>query len=252
MKPRLLLAVLATSAVAAIAQEAPDLTGTWSFTVDGLEPHPRCGESIQEGVLRIERRVTAMAFRGRVRAEDSYEKCDGTQVSESMVTIRVKDDGRVTIEYDEDGWELERLRFADGVLTGSRGKGVSTRWERAAADQADAPSAEQLAALEEFLGAVEPDLATTLSREYQAVLNENLQRSGLNEDEAAQVTSQTLARMTSCMLEELRKAVMAQQIPVQQILDRQDVSVIFNPQSMDMRANGCVQDAAWNAGVPIR
>ena len=58
--------------------------------------------------------------------------------------------------------------------------------------------------------------------------------------------------MTSCMLVELRNAVDAQEIPVESILEQQDVAVIFNPESMDMRANACVQDAAWNAGVRIR
>ena len=46
--------------------------------------------------------------------------------------------------------------------------------------------------------------------------------------------------------------VAAQEVPVDQILTQQNVAVIFNAQSMNIQANTCVQDAAWNAGVAIR
>jgi hypothetical protein len=236
----------------AIAQEADELLGTWTFEVDGLEPHPQCGESQQAGTLDVERKVTARAYRGRIRAEDSYEKCRGTQATESMVTVRVKDDGRVTIEYDEDGFGLERLRLENGLMTGSRAKGVSTRWERLLVDAFEGPTEEQIEALDAFLSKVRPDLASTLRGEYREKLRKNLMRTGLNGDEAGQVADLTIERMTSCMVEELRNAVEAQEIPVDKILDDQNVAVIFNPQAMDMRANACVQDAAWNAGVRIR
>jgi hypothetical protein len=244
----LLIACLAPVA----AQEADDLLGTWTFKVDGLEPHPQCGESLQTGTLQIERKVTARAYRGRVRAEDSYEKCEGTQTTESMVTVRAKDEGRVTIDYDEDGREMERLRFEDGGMTGSRSNGVSTHWERLPEQAAEGPTAEQIAALDAFLSQIEPDLASTLRSEYREDLRKNLVRTGLNGEEAGQVADLTIDRMTSCMLVELRDAVDAQEIPVKKILDEQNVQVIFNPQSMDMRANACIQDAAWNAGVRIR
>jgi hypothetical protein len=244
--------LLAIAPGAVIAQGASDLTGTWAFTVSGLEPHPRCGTSIQQGVLEVERRVTEIAYRGRIRAEDSYENCQGAQISTSMVTIRLKNDNLVTLEYDEEGWEMDRLRLVDGVMRGSRGKGVSTLWERVGDEGSGALSAEQLAALEAFLAAVEPDLAATLGQEYTPTLVKSLRRTGLDEGEAAQVAAQTVSRMTSCMLVELRKAVVAQEIPVAEVLEQQDVTVVFDPQSVDMRANTCIQDAAWNAGVRIR
>ena len=75
---------------------------------------------------------------------------------------------------------------------------------------------------------------------------------GLSGEEAAQVADLTIERMNSCMLGELRTAVEAQEIPVEKILEEQNVAVVFNPQSVDMRANACIQDAAWNAGVRIR
>ena len=234
------------------AQEADDLLGTWTFDVEGLEPHPQCGESVQTGTLQVERKVTARAYRGRIRTEDSYEKCQGTQTSDSMVTVRAKDDGLVTIDYDEEGYEKERLRLKDGAMTGSRSNGVSTRWERLPDQLAEGPTAEQIAALDAFLSQVEPDLTSTLRGEYREDLRKNLVRTGLNGEEAGQVADLTIDRMTSCMLGELRSAVEAQEVPIQSILDDQNVGVIFNPQSMDMRANTCIQDAAWNAGVRIR
>lgn len=250
MRLRLLSIILATSLAA--AQDAPDLLGTWTFEVDGLEPHPQCGESRQSGTLEIERQVTARAYRGRIRAEDSYENCRGAQTTESLVTVRVKDDGRVTIEYDEEGLEIERLTFGDGGMKGSRGKGVSTLWERMPEQVSEGPTDEQIAALDEFLATVEPDLTSTLRSEYRENLRKNLARTGLSGEEAGQVADLTIERMTSCMLAELRDAVEAQEIPVEKVLEEQNVAVVFNPQSMDMRANACIQDAAWNAGVRIR
>lgn len=249
MRLRLLSVILATSLAG--AQEAADLLGTWTFEVDGLEPHPQCGESQQSGTLQVERRVTARAYRGRVRAEDSYENCRGTQATESMVTVRLKEDGRVTIDYDEEGWEMERLRLTEGGMIGSRGKGVSTRWERVD-EMSAAPTAEQIEALDAFLSTVEPDLAASLGTEYRGSLRQNLMKTGLSGEEAGQVADLTIERMTSCMLEELHKAVLAQEIPVEKILEDQNVAIIFDPQSVDVRANACIQDAAWNAGVRIR
>lgn len=250
MRPSLLSVILATGL--AVAQETPGLLGTWTFEVDGLEAHPQCGESLQTGTLEVERQVTARAYRGRIRIEDSYEKCRGSQATESMVTVRVKDNGRVTVEYDEEGFEVERLRMKDGVLTGSRSKGVTTRWQRQLVDAPAGPSAEQIAAFDAFLADVEPELATSLRSEYRENLRKNLVRTGLSGEEAGQVADLTIERMTSCMLTELRNAVESREVPVDKILDDRNVAVIFNPQAMDMRANGCIQDAAWNAGVRIR
>ena len=238
--------------LAAFAQEPDELLGSWTFVVAGLDPHPQCGESVQTGTLEVERRVTAQAYRGRIRVEDGYQDCRGSQVTESMVTVRLKDDGLVTIEYDEEGLEMERLRLEGRAMTGSRGKGVTTSWQRQPDAVAAGPTTEQIAALDTFLERVRPDLAGSLRAEYREQLRKNLVRTGLTGEEAGQVADHTIDRMTSCMLVELRNAVAAQEIPVESILEQQEVAVIFNPESMDMRANACVQDAAWNAGVRIR
>ncbi len=252
MALRLLILLPVLSCLPVLAQETDDLLGAWTFEVDGLEPHPQCGESLQTGTLEVERKVTARAYRGRVRTEDSYEKCRGTQTSESMVTVRVKDDGLVTIDYDEEGWEMERLLLKDAAMTGSRGKGVTTSWQRKPDEVTTELTAEQITALDAFLTQVRPDLEQSLRGEYREKLRGNLVRTGLTGEEAGQVADLTIDRMTSCMLEEMLKAVEAQEIPVETILEQQNVAVIFNPQAMDMRANACVQDAAWNAGVRIR
>jgi len=235
-----------------LAQGDPDLLGTWTFDVAGLEPHAQCGQSIQKGVLTVERRITARAYRGNVQVEDSYEKCQGTQTSESKVTVRVKDD-LVTLEYDEDGWEMERLRLADSVMKGERGDGVTTLWQRLPQLAApEPPTAEQLAALDAFLARMEPELSTKLSAEYRKRLFSSLQNTGLDQVEAGQVADLTIERMTDCMLELMRAEVVAREIPVEKILEEDNVTVIFNPQNVDLRSIQCIDDASWNAGVRIR
>ena len=250
---RLLTSVLLLSfALTALAQESPDLLGSWTFTVKGYEPDPRCGEVVHEGVLDIERKITARAYRGKVRTEQSTEKCRGSQLDSSSATIRVKDNV-VTVEYDEDGWEKDRLLYDGDTMEGSRGKGIVTFWERQAdgADD-DAPTPEQLADLETFLGQVGPELNAALSEQYLANLEKNLGRTGLTDDEASQVAVQTISRMTDCMIEELRKSVLAQEIPIGKVLEQQNSSIVFNPQAMSPQTEQCVEDASWNAGVRIR
>ena len=243
--------LLALGAIAT-AQEAPDLLGEWTFSVKGQEPDPRCGALVHEGTLTIERKITPRAYRGKVRVEESSEKCRGSQTASSSATIRVKD-YVVTVEYDEEGWPKDKLLYDGDTMEGSRGDGTVTFWDRVAEDAAEqGPTTEQLAELEAFLEQVEPELNASLSDQFLANLEKNLVKSGLAEDEAAQVAEQTISRMTACMLDELRASVLAQEVPIGQVLAQQNVSIVFNPQAMDMKTNECVQDASWNAGVRIR
>ena len=235
-----------------LAEEVPDLLGDWTFMVKGYEPDARCGAIVHEGILTIERKITPRAYRGKVRVEESSEKCRGTQAGSSGATVRVKDNV-VSVEYDEDGWPKDRLLYEGDSMEGSRGNGVVTFWERVAEDDAgQGPTTQQLAELETFLEQVEPELNSSLSEQFLGNLEKNLVKSGLTENEAAQVAEQTMARMTSCMLEELRDSVIAQEVSIDQVLAQQNVSVVFNPQAIDMKTNECVQDASWNAGVRIR
>jgi hypothetical protein len=252
MLSRLTFTALICLSFNAAAQDVPDLTGRWTYEASGLEADPRCGQIQEFGELAIERKIAARAYRGKMRLERSFERCQGA-ARESVATIRVKDEGLVTVDFDEDGWEMQQLRFTDGEMTGDMGGGTTSRWVRAHEQGADdGPTTEQLAALEAFLEQVKPDLSTTLRAEYYENLRKNLWKSGLSTEDAVQVAGVTIERMTSCMLDMMRESVLEQEIPVDQILEQQNVSVIFNPQSVDIRASTCVQDAAWNAGVPIR
>ena len=236
----------------AIAQDSPDLLGEWTYTARGHEPDPRCGAVVHEGVLIIERKITPRAYRGKVRLEESSENCRGTQTGTSGATIRVRDNV-VSIEYDEDGWQKDRLLYDGDTMEGSRGNGVVTFWDRVTEDAAaEGPTTEQLAELETFLEQVKPELESSLNDQFLTNLEKNLGNSGLSAEEASQVAEQTISRMTSCMLDELRRSVVAQEVPIGQVLGRQDVSVVFNPQAIDIKTNECVQDASWNAGVRIR
>jgi len=253
MPSRLTFVALVSLSCSALAQEIPDLLGTWEYSVSGLEIHARCGQGIETGELIIDRKVTARAFRGKARSEQSFEKCEGANVRESAATIRLKNDNLVTVDYDEEGWEMDSLRYVDGEMTGDNGQGLSTHWVRANTTNDDeGPTAEQMAALDEFLSQIETELAAELGSEYRSDLQKRLKKTGLEQEEAGQVAEQTIDRMTACMIDMIRKSVLSQEIPVDKILTQQNVEVIFNPQSMDMRTDECVQDASWNAGVRIR
>jgi len=253
MALRLTVVTLCGLSFGAFAQEVPDLLGKWTYTVSGLEVHERCGQGVETGELVIERKITARAYRGKARTERSSEKCQGGNAMESSATIRVKNGNLVTVDYDEEGWSMDRLRYVDGELTADRGDGVSTPWVRAVEGNGDrGPTAEQLADLDKFLGEIQPDLSEELSGEYTSFLQERLTKTGLDEGESKQVAALTVDRMTACILDVIRESVLAQEIPVDKILAQQNVEVIFDPLSMDMKANQCVQDASWNAGVRIR
>jgi hypothetical protein len=254
LKLKLIFLLFTFASCAAIAQEeTPDLLGVWTYTVSGLEPHPQCGAQTQTGELDIYRKITARAYRGNARSEESTEKCQGINVTESSATIRIKDGNRVTIDYDEDGWEMDILKFEDGTMTGEVGGGVRTHWARVNDQDLDeGPTPQQLAALDVFLEGVEAELNASLGEQYYEKLRKALWSSGLSEEESVQVATKTVERMTTCMLDMMRKSVIEQEIPIERILKEQNVNVVFNPQSVDVRTNTCIQDAAWNAGVPIR
>ena len=256
MKLSLIFAILSSCLIsAAMAQdELPDLLGHWDYVVGGQEAHPQCGEAIHVGDLVVERKITARAWRGRARGEQSYEKCPGTRVTESAATIRIKDSNLVTIDYDEDGWSMDRLRLVDGVMTGDNGKGVSTRWERAvdSTPDDDSLSEEQLAELEKFLGLVEPRIMESLSVEYAKALQKGLGKTGLEDADAAGVAELTLERMSACMVDMIRKEAITQQVPLGEILKYDSTIRGFNPKGVDFRGLDCVDDAFMNAGVRIR
>ena len=236
----------------ALSQEVPDLTGTWQYTVHGLPDHEQCGQQQQVGELVIERRITARAYRGKARSEHSMEKCPGTNVTESGATIRVKDGNLVTIDYDEDNWVIDRLRYVDGRMSGDAGEGVSTTWARLVEQSEDHRLTEQqLADLDEFVATIEPELSSSLSEAFHEKYRKYLYKSGLSEADASQVADLTVERMTSCMLNMMRKSVVVQEVPIDQMLSQRGVALIFDPNNVDSRTEECIKDAERNAGIRI-
>ena len=253
MKLSLVFAILSSCLIsAAMAQdELPDLIGQWNYVVEGQEAHPQCGKEIHVGGLVVERKITARAWRGKARGEQSYENCPGMTVTVSAATIRIKDGNLITIDYDEDGWSMDRLRLVDGVMNGEYGNGVTSRWVWAEEDDARL-SEEQLAELEEFLGEVEPELKAELGKLFTERLEENLLKTGLNQSESGQVAALTVTRMTSCMTMAMRESVLKYEMPLEQVLAGQSAAFIFNPQDPDPRIAECIDAAERNAGVRIR
>jgi len=254
MKLSLIFAILSSCLIsAAMAQdELPDLLGQWDYVLEGQEAHPQCGEAIHVGALVVERKIAARAWRGKARGEQSYEKCPGMSVTESAATIRIKDDNLVTVDYDEDGWSMDRLRLVDGVMNGEYGNGVTSRWVWADEEDDAGLSEDQMAELEEFLGEVEPELESELGKLFSERLEENLQKTGLNQSESGQVAGLTVTRMTSCMITAIRESVLLYEMPLEQVLAGQGAAFILDPQDPDPRIAECIDAAEWNAGVRIR
>ena len=172
------------------AEADPDLLGSWLLTVAGEEADPRCGAIRHTGVLQIERQITPRAYRGNLRFDRTSERCRGSETRSSSVTVRVRDDV-VTLAYDEEGWEEDRLLYKGDSMEGSRGGGITTHWKRPASGVAgDAPTAEQLAQLDAFLGQIQPELTSALEDQYLQNLEKSLGKSGLSEAEAEQVAAQ--------------------------------------------------------------
>jgi hypothetical protein len=249
---RLTLALLILLGYSASAQELPDLLGQWDYVLKGMEPHPQCGEATIVGELVIERKITARAYRGRARGEQTWEKCPGVTVTESAATIRIKDGNLVTIDYDEEGWTMDRLRVDGGKMDGDHGDGVTSQWVRADEVGGTDLTEEQIAELGEFLVEVEPELEAELSKMFRERLEKSLYKSGLSEEESSQVAGLTMTRMTSCMVEAIRESVLRFEMPIEQVLAGQNMALLFNPKNPDPLVAECVEDAEWNAGVRIR
>ena len=230
------------------------MLGTWTFTVEGMPPHPQCGASIQNGVMDVERKITARAYRAKVRSEATYEKCQGTGVALSSATVRIKDGNLITVDYDEDGWEMDRLRLVDGVMTGNNGKGVSTRWVRDDGSTSESGlTEEQLAALDALMREIRPEVVDTLRESYFEMIWKALERVGdLPRDEAKQVTGIMIERMTDCMVDEFDELARNQLAPAQDMLVQDQAVLMFDPEAEEFIGSECVENAALNAGIRLR
>lgn len=252
MAQRLTLTLLLALSTTGLAQEVPDLTGRWQYTVHGLPVHERCGREQQVGELVIDRRIAERAYRGKARSERSMEKCPGTAVSESGATIRVKDGNLVTVDYDEDNWIMVRLRYVDGEMSGDVGEGVSTTWARLEEQREEQGlTDEQLVELDEFIATIEPELSKALGEEFHEKYRKYLYKTGLSESDASQVADLTVERMKSCMVNMMRTSVIMQEFPVDKILTQRGITLIFDPDNVDERTSECIKDAERNAGIRI-
>jgi len=237
----------------AAGQEQPDLVGKWTFTATGLPDDPRCGATSGGGEMQVTRKVTARAYRGSIRAYRTTERCGGTSIGESTLTVRVRDND-VSIDYDEEGWAAESLVLDGAVMSGKDEHGVITEWikQDAIQDQAIPTSEADMAKLEHYLANVEPEIAERLRDYYNEKLQKGLEKTGLNAEQAREITEGTIQRMLSCMLDLVREDFRVEGLSFQEYMRNSNVSLLINPRAVDFRGIECVQDAGQNAGVTIR
>ncbi len=235
------------------ANELPDMLGTWTFEVEGIDSHPQCGEGILKGVMDVERKVTPRAYRGTVRTENAFENCEASMLSQSTVTVRVRDADTITVSYDEEGWPPNKLFLKDGVMTGTTQDGLTMRWRRDDGGADIRPTEQQLADLYAFLEKIEPQVSSSLHDFYYEMISKALARgAGLKTDEAREVTGTMVGHMTDCMMDQVRRSALAGQIPVSQIMQGRNATLMFDPQAEEFIGDECVENAASNAGIRLR
>lgn len=253
MKKTLYCLALSLLCSVAGAQELPDMLGTWTFTVEGIDPHPHCGEGVLNGVMDVERKVTPRAYRGTVRTENAYENCETSMLGQSTVTVRVRDAKTITVDYDAEGWQMNKLTFADDVMTGKTHDGLTMRWVRDNGGASIRPTEQQLADLDAMLTTIEPQVTETLHDHYYEIISRALARiGGLEKDESRQVTSVMVEHMASCMMDQLTRSALAGEIPVGQVLQGRTAVLMFDPAAEEFIGDECVENAALNAGIRLR
>ncbi len=203
--------------------------------------------------MQVERKITARAYRGRVRSYRSSERCKGNFITESAVTVRVRDN-TVSIDYDEEGWVPDSLVLSGAVMTGTNEKGVVVEWNKQEGGPVKAPATAgaDMSELETVLAEIEPMLTSELRSEFGWRLQKGVERSGLSEEEAGQVVDRTLERMTSCVLDSVRETMRVQNVPLDGSVANRNAGLVLDPRRMDFKSMECIQDAGQNAGVTIR
>jgi hypothetical protein len=104
--------------------------------------------------------------------------------------------------------------------------------------------------LNQFLDELAPGFNKALRAEYGTKMLQNLRRTGLSREEAIEVATKTVERMTDCVMDLVREEVVAMNIPLEKVRQNQK-SVLMQPQDVDYREIECVYDTALNAGVVI-
>ncbi len=250
------LALLACSMGAmatAYAQDEPDLLGKWTFTGTGPPASDRCGEITLAGELQVTKKITVRAYRGNFFVRETTAKCRNVLSRNSGVTLRIKED-KVSIEYDDDGWESDALVLSHSVMTGKRSNGVATRWTRQTTSATGVRSLtlEEESELDAFFRELEPEFANELRRLLGGRIQAAIEGSGIEAEEARLMTDQTLDRMAACAVVAFKKEIRADPKSLERIVAGGRKAPAINPRSVDFKKIECIQSAALNAGVQIR
>ena len=172
----------------AVGQEPTDMLGKWTYTATGFPDDPRCGATSAGGEMQVNRKITARAYRGSIRSYQTTEKCKGTEVTESALTVRVRDN-KVSIDYDEEGWTVDSLILDGTAMSGKDKNGIITEWTKQAVveEQVVVASAAGMRELETYLGNAETEVVERLREYYSQTLEKGLKKTGLNEEQAGEI-----------------------------------------------------------------
>lgn len=241
---------LGTGQIGIANSEPPaDLVGRWLMEGTSPAASERCGARSVKAELLITKKITARAYRGTINSQETYENCPGTRTLTSGLTLRVRDNA-ISIEYDEDGWHKDSLLLQGDTMIGADKGGTQTTWTKQLEDLNTEPEID-LAALDEYLASLAPEYTKALRSEFGATMLQNLRRTGLSREESIEVATNTLDRMTECVLGLVRDEVLAKSIPVETLKRDPGAVKMLKPAEVDYRKVPCVHDAASNAGVMI-
>jgi len=246
------LALLIAVTAVARAQDTHDLVGEWAFTGSGFPTSDRCGDVMLSGRLLVTKKITVRAYRGKFDVRETTSKCRSVLARSSEVTLRIKGD-KVSIEYDDDGWESDSLVLSRSEMTGKRSNGVETLWiKQTHASDVRSLTSREVSELDELFRALEPDFAAELRRRLGRRIRAAIEKSGVDSKKAKVMSDQTLNRMAACAVVSLKKQVRAKPESLEQILVRGRYAPAINPRSVDYAKMECIQAAALNVGVIIR
>lgn len=233
----------------ALAQEAADLLGHWTFEIQEADDR-RCGASKTLGEMHVSKKITARAYRGTMTVRSVTERCGKVSESDSGFTLRVRE-RNVSVEYDDESWTSDSLVFGGDRMSGYDSAGTPMEYVRQTMNLPER-SETDLAALDEFLDGLVPDLNRELRAEFGQTMLENLRRTGLSREESIQVATQTVARMTDCVIDLARAEIIQKDLPIDDVVNGRNTTVLLQPENIDYRQIECIYEAAQNAGVVIR